>query len=221
MLNFAFKMRKMAFTPLSQPHPAMSMAYVLLDDTIEQIDEAAVEQLLTQLPDWRREQAMRFKHLAGKRECAASYLLLCKALREKHGITQPPHFVIGSHGKPSLLEHPHLHFNLSHCRSAVLCAVSQHAIGVDVERCRPFKEALVRHTMNDEELAQIMQGQDPSMEFTKLWTAKEAVVKLTGKGLTHDITDILVQARHEDIHIDTVCLPHLSLAYSIAYHQES
>lgn len=188
-----------------------------INDTIEQLSEQDVAELLLLLPDWRREQALRFKHLSGQRECAVSYLLLCQMLSKEYGISQQPHFIIGTHGKPSLHEFPHIHFSISHCREAVMCAVSSHPIGADIERRRTLKPALINHTMNENERVQIQQSSDPELEFTKLWTAKEAVVKLSGEGLSHNITDILDVASDNNIIIETSVNKENTYAYSLAY----
>ena len=189
---------------------------ILLNDHIDEMSEAQVMQLIHSLPDWRREKALRFKHLAGRRECAVAYRLLQQGLREYYGITEPPHFIIGQHDKPTLQEHPSIHFNLSHCRTAVLCALSSQPIGVDIERRREGKEALVRHTMNEAEQQLIQSSQDPDMMFTRLWTAKEAVVKLTGEGLACNIPDILTDATAQGIIITSTINDEKGYAYSIA-----
>ena len=66
------------------------------------------------------------------------------------------------HGKPSIVGHPNIFFNLSHCKEAVICAVSDQPVGVDVEGIREYKESLVDYTMNDEEIAQIHSAEDPA-----------------------------------------------------------
>lgn len=190
--------------------------HLYLNDRVESVDAHALQSLLDSLPEWRHEQALRFKHLAGQRECALAYHLLCEALRTQYHILTPPHFTRNEHGKPTLLEHPHLHFNLSHCRVAVLCALHDAPIGVDVERIRPFKETLARYTMNEEEMQQILQSNEPALTFCRLWTAKEAVVKLKGTGLQGSIPSILTDARHEGIRIHTYEEDTKGYAYSVA-----
>ena len=189
---------------------------IYIEDNIEQLNEQDVRKLVEGLPEWRREKAERFKHLAGKRECALVYHLLQRGLREEYGITTPPHFDIGEHGKPSLREHPDVHFNASHCKMAVICVIHDRPIGVDIERCRPLKDSLVAYTMNEEERKQIEESQDPELEFARLWTAKEAVVKLTGKGLQGQIRDILREENIQNIRISTFSFPEKHYAYSIA-----
>lgn len=157
----------------------------------EHINDFDLESALLELSDQRREQALRFKYEQGRRTCVLAYLLLKRALREEYGITENPIFEYGEHGKPSIVGQPEIFFNLSHCREAVACAVSDRPIGIDVESVRQFKESLVRYTMNEREVAQIMEAERPDVAFIRLWTMKEARLKLTGEGISNDLKTVL------------------------------
>lgn len=188
----------------------------LVRDDIAELDEQQTNKLILALPDWRREAALKYKHLAGRRESATAYLLLLEALKQQYGVNQPPHYVIGTHGKPSLLEYPHIHFNTSHCHTAVICAVCDTPIGVDIERRRCIKDSLINHTMNEEEKERIKKSNDREMEFLRLWTAKEAVVKLSGEGIRDNMRDILTLAMSDGITIRTHVNTHKDYVYSLA-----
>lgn len=190
----------------------------LLRDDIASLDEQQTERLLLALPEWRREVAMRYKHLAGRRESATAYLLLLEALQQQYGINEAPHFVIGPHGKPSLLEFPHIHFNTSHCHKAVICAVGDTPVGVDIEGRRSIRDSLVDYTMNAAEKERIARAEDTEMEFLKLWTAKEAVVKLSGEGIQDNIRDILTLAKDRNISVHTYINTKKDYVYSLAHH---
>ena len=155
---------------------------------------------LCRLSEQRREQALKYKFEMGQRTCAAAYLLLCQGLEAEYGITEPPIFDFGEHGKPFIVGHPEIHFNLSHCKEAAICFVSNRPVGVDVESVRKISDSLLAYTMNDKELVQIHQAEDPKMEFVRLWTQKEALLKLTGHGLSNDLKDVL---NRDDVNIKT------------------
>ncbi|MDO5566929.1 MAG: hypothetical protein Q4G59_09760 [Planctomycetia bacterium] len=59
--------------------------------------------------------------------------LLVECLRRQGLFTDWPVYQYGPHGKPQLENYPDLFFNISHCNRAVVCAVADHEIGVDVE----------------------------------------------------------------------------------------
>lgn len=174
-----------------------------LDENLAQINEERLKSALEALPEWRRLQALRYKHRRGQAECALSYLLLCKGLREM-GIDLQPTFVYGENGKPSLKELPNVHFNLSHCKEAVACVISDKPIGVDIEALGRYSERLARYTMNERELEEINQAEDRDVAFTRLWTMKEAAMKLTGEGIGTNVRNVLEHSYNIIIYKTTI-----------------
>jgi 4'-phosphopantetheinyl transferase len=68
-----------------------------------------------------------------------------------------------------------------------VCVLSDEEIGVDIEEIRRFKPSLVSYTMNDAQRQMIAAAEHPEVEFIRLWTMKEALLKLTGLGLRTDL----------------------------------
>lgn len=157
----------------------------------EHIDDFDLQAALPEISEQRRLQALRFKFERGQRTCVLAYLLLKKALREEYGLTENPLFEYGPHGKPFIVGHPEIHFSLSHCREAVACAVSDRPVGIDVESVQRYRESLAQYTMNDEEQRLIVAAKRPDVAFIRLWTMKEARLKLTGEGITNDLKSAL------------------------------
>ena len=164
---------------------------VLIDDNIWNFD---LTEALQQISPQRREQALQFRHELGQRQCVLSYLLLKRALHEVYGIDENPLFGYGEHGKPFLTNHPDIHFNISHCKDAVACAIDDSPVGIDIESVGRYKDELARYTMNDEEIATIAAAEDPEVVFIELWTKKEAATKLVGTGITDNLKEILTRA---------------------------
>ena len=180
-----------------------------LNDHLQDID---LVDALRQLSEQRREQALRYKHDLGQRTCAAAYLLLCQGLREEYGIAEKPVFEYGEHGKPFIVGHPDIHFNLSHCREAAVCYISDRPVGIDVESLRSFSDSLISYTMNMQEQELIRQSDNTALEFIRLWTMKEAVLKLTGEGIRNNLREVL---HRTDINMDTVVSDDKRYVYSI------
>jgi len=179
---------------------------IYINDDIAHFDWQAALPLLS---EQRREQCLKFRHELGRQTCAAAYLLLCEALRKEYGIMEKPVFEYGEHGKPTIVGHPDIHFNLSHCREAAICVVSDQPVGVDIESIHRYSESLARYVMSDDEL-QVINGLD--LEFTKLWTRKEAVVKRNGHGISNDMKHVLEDLPFE---IETVVNAEKNYVYSI------
>lgn len=157
---------------------------------------------LEEISEQRREQALKFKYEQGQRLCVLAYLLLKQALREGYGIIENPVFEYNEHGKPSIVGHPEIFFNLSHCKEAAICVVSDQPVGVDVEGIREYKESLVNYTMNDEEIAQIKSAENPASTFIRLWTMKEATTKLIGTGISNDMKTVLDTTKYRYTTVD-------------------
>lgn len=182
-----------------------------INDNLDSITDEELNRALSSLPDWRHEKALRFKHRQGRIECTFSYLLLCQALKETYGITQQPFFSIGEHGKPTLVFDSHLvlnstpstlHFNLSHCKRALAVVVSDAPVGIDVECIGRYSDSLARHVLSDEEFALVQSSSDPKTLFTRFWTQKEAVVKLTGRGIDDDLPNLFFKYNNVFLHTE-------------------
>jgi 4'-phosphopantetheinyl transferase len=190
-----------------------------INDHLERIKEKQVEKAISLLPSWRRAQALKFKHLEGRRECALAYLELCRGLNLEYNISEMPLFSYDEHQKPSLHAYPHIYFSLSHCKEAVGCFLSNVPCGLDIECIRSAKDSLVRYCMNEEECKQIFSSPNPDAAFISLWTKKEAVFKLKGTGINDSIKDILSPENTKGINIVTI--PNLYRGYIISIAQPS
>ena len=148
---------------------------------------------LAEISEQRREQALKFRYELGQRLCVLAYQLLKQGLREIYGIEENPQFEYNEHGKPSIVGHPEIFFNLSHCKEAAICVISDEPVGVDVESVRSYNESLVHYTMNETEVQQIELAENQAVAFIRLWTMKEAALKLQGTGISNDLKQVLQQ----------------------------
>ena len=91
-------------------------------------------------------------------------------------------FEVGKYGRPSLVAHPGLSFNVSHSGERVLIALSAlRTVGVDIESIDPALDwrALLDLVCAPEEARRI----GTVRAFYRCWTAKEALLKATGAGI--------------------------------------
>lgn len=187
---------------------------IYLTDNLSTID---IHRWLPRLSEQRRQRVMAYRHDMGRRTSIAAYLLLCEALRREYAIDSPPVFAFGEHGKPVIVGHEDICFNMSHCSNAALCAVDGMPIGVDIERVRPWNESLVRYTMSDSEWSMIQESPQRELMFTQLWTMKEAVQKRSGEGIRSDMKDVLVGEQL----VETAVSPASDYVYSVAFDPQS
>lgn len=195
------------------------MHYLIFDD-MTQCSEQEVDHLLPLVSAQRREQALRYTHTFGQYCCLKSYEMLQQLLtscrypisnsplgRPIAALPRPintPSFLYNEHGAPYLEDGPY--FSISHCKQGIAVVVSDQPVGIDIEGMRKVDDGLVRKTMNTQEQAQIAAAANPEQEFIRLWTRKEAYVKMQGTGIISDMHQILVDTEalqwHEIVDID-------------------
>ena len=90
--------------------------------------------------------------------------------------------------------------------------MSDQMVGVDVESVRSYNDSLVRYTMNDDEVCQIESSENRAVAFIRLWTMKEAALKLTGTGISNEMKQVLCQ---EGLCFETYIDPQRRFIYSV------
>ena len=108
---------------------------------VRPLSDEEANALLARLPKGLRERLAR-KTGAARDESLFAYALLRRALQDHFGWEALPEIALGAHGKPYFPSCPDVFFSLSHSRGAVLLAVHDHSIGVDIERLRPVSERM-------------------------------------------------------------------------------
>ncbi len=171
----------------------------MIFDRMEECTETEVQRLLPQVSAQRREQALRFKHTLGQFCCLKSWLMLnAMHIGEME-------FLYNEHGKPYLEGGPF--FSISHCKEGIAVAIDDQPVGIDIEAIRNVDQDLILRTMNEEEQRQIHSNRD----FTRLWTQKEAILKMEGTGITSfeqlqglSIPDYRIQTIEKEKYIYTI-----------------
>jgi len=89
-----------------------------------------------------------------------------------------------------------LHFNLAHSHRQMLLAVCRREVGVDIEHMRSGIDArgIAENYFSVEEIAVLGQAQDIGATFLRCWTAKEAVIKGVGMGLSLPLASFVTLA---------------------------
>lgn len=183
------------------------MPKVYIDEHISDLD---LPLALQQVSPQRRAHALRYRTESDQRQCLAAYKLLQHALSQEFGISDElPQFEYDLSGKPRLQGHPDIHFSLSHCREAVACAVDSRAVGIDIETLDHYSPEVAARVMSEKEMRQILTSPHPAVAFTRLWTMKESLYKLTGDDhggdIAHMLTDGLPVTFETTVHPSYVC----------------
>ncbi len=101
-----------------------------------------------------------------------------------------PTIAVTDNGKPYFTDIPYIDFSISHSENLVACSIciskeAKPIIGIDCEtiyKKDPMQLAERFFTKNEIEI--IASSENKKKAFTKLWTKKEAYLKLLGKGLS-------------------------------------
>lgn len=106
--------------------------------------------------------------------------LLARLYRQATGEDLPT-IAVTKNGKPYFPDSD-WHFSISHTEHYAFCALSQHNIGLDAEeKGRKVSPTMVEKFTSAAEKSRL--GDDPQDAFLRLWVLKEALAKLTGKGI--------------------------------------
>ena len=105
-------------------------------------------------------------------------------------------------GKPYLVNSD-LYFNISHSRRYVVCAISEEAVGIDIQfHKKGNTDATAKRIMSTEEWQEYTLACDKDKYFFDLWAKKESYLKYTGDGITVDMRLLDIDAYVQEILVD-------------------
>ena len=130
----------------------------------------------------RQEKADSLKQATDKRLCVGAWLLLRQMLNTIGYDANKESLGYGKYGKPFFMNRPGLSFSLSHSGRIVLCALSDRAVGCDVERLNRLKDRTAARCFHSAEITALQSAGVTNSE--SIWTLKESFVKCIGQGLS-------------------------------------
>src|SRR5947207_13263964 len=152
------------------------------------VNDARYEALSRSLPPDERERAGSLSPIAARRFVVARAILR-KLLSGFTGTAaEKLRFSYGHSGKPILVDHDAIHFNISHSANLGLFAFApDRPVGVDVENERPVRRLLdvAQRFMSEEEIRSLAAAPDAERNsaFLRSWVVREARLKAQGKGV--------------------------------------
>jgi 4'-phosphopantetheinyl transferase len=153
-----------------------------------QANPGIIDQLKQTLSPDELERALRF-HAAEHQGLFATSRGILRAILSCYVSDRPESLVFryGTNGKPHLLDHPNVHFNLGHSGGRAVYAVAGDDLGVDIELIKPLVDwGKISARFFSAREAEELKGLDPARQiagFFACWTRKEAYIKATGDGL--------------------------------------
>lgn len=195
--------KKISFGKLSS-FPKVSFnygsSYILYTNINEEIETETWNYYLGLLPKNLQNEVMKYHRWQDRQNTLFGKLLVFVAYymvyNEKLDFNE---YLRDSFGKP-LIKNIDFEFNISHSGNMVVCVFSKEQVGIDIEEIIKMDFENFNSIFTTAELDEIKNSD--GLKFYELWTAKEAVVKAIGKGLSIPISNIEVTddyARYNDI----------------------
>jgi 4'-phosphopantetheinyl transferase len=152
------------------------------------VSDERYDTLARVLPSEERGRAASLTPIAARRFVVARGILRTLLAGFTGTAAEKLRFSYGDSGKPSLVDHDDIHFNISHSADLGLFAFApDRPVGVDVENERPVRRLLdvAQRFMSDDELRSLIDTEPHERDaaFLKSWVVREARLKAEGKGV--------------------------------------
>jgi 4'-phosphopantetheinyl transferase len=107
----------------------------------------------------------------------------------------------GEYGKPYVEGYEEFHYSISHSGEYVLCATDNSEIGADIQEMRNWNPRTAKRFFDESEYTRIINMPEAmqTREFYRIWTAKESVAKLSGRGLGAGIEHLVTNSEYSKI----------------------
>lgn len=168
---------------------------MLYKANICELSDYDFEKAVSEMPEKRKNAVLRFRSEDDRKRTVLGEILAVNAIADRLGIEKKDIvFERTEKGKPYAVG-LNIGFSISHSEDMVICAVSEHEIGADIERIRPLNMRITRAACNESDLEYLFgagfrntdaveHDRDILKRFFRIWTAKEAYCKYTGSGIT-------------------------------------
>ena len=156
----------------------MKVKYVVIDESTRFED---IKHLTAFLPPERQAKTERYRFERDKLLSLAAGLLIYKE-------TGGGELVFGEHGKPYLKDGSTF-FSVSHSGCVAAIATDTSEVGCDVESIPDeTRLRLADRFYHPNERDYVCSADDKPRAFCRIWTRKEAYLKMTGEGIAVDLT---------------------------------
>lgn len=161
------------------------------------ISEKELPQAILSFGMERKNEVLLISNKKKQLESAAVTILLQELLMESG--YQKDEIIKDEKGAPKLKKQKNIFCSLSHSKEYVSCAISDQAIGIDIQEMREGKrERISKRFFHKKE--QELCNQNTSIElFYKIWTSKESYVKMLGSGLAGNMDSFYLDMEKESI----------------------
>lgn len=155
-------------------------------DVTELKDEGLYHAAYQKVTSERRKKTDSFRLQKDRKLSLGAELLLMYGLERLGMNLKEMSYDYGTNGKPYLTGGQDIYFNLSHSGEMVVCAISSHEIGCDVEKISDMNLEIAKRFFFTTEYEMIVNQKTEAARremFFRLWTLKESFIKSIGIGV--------------------------------------
>ena len=158
------------------------MKFKVLD--IKELTTAQFEKAFGKMSGKRQERCLRYKFIEDRRRMAFGEELLRELICEVYKVSGTEITVENlPSGKPvAYTGGKEIFVSVTHSGDFVAVAVSDTSVGIDLEVKKELKPSVFK-ALSKEEFDFVEKTKDKNHGFLRIWTAKEAYLKMTGEGL--------------------------------------
>ena len=148
---------------------------------------------IDELSKYRKDKANRYKSNKDRNLSLAAGLVFNMGLKELYDLKENE-IDIGllEYGKPYVINHQEINFNIAHSNSMSICVFSSTRVGCDIEKVRKFNIDVINRCYSDKEIEFINKADNKDLAFTRIWLHKEAFLKNLGIGLNDNMKNISI-----------------------------
>lgn len=167
---------------------------------IMSISDEKLEDDIKLLSTERQKKIQSKKRYSDKKLSFAAGVALREALQEKEIDEKEVRYCYLEHGKPYIekTDGNICNFNISHSGEYAITAVCEYAIGLDIEKIRPYSEGVVKKCFSENEKELLEKSKKKEAAFFCIWTLKEGYLKTTGEGITRNLSDVETYYNEDD-----------------------
>lgn len=154
---------------------------------------AAYEKYLPLVSEQRKNKIRRFRFEKDKTVSLFTELLMRHEISNRLNIPcDKIVFSRNNYGKPYLADYADYRFSVSHSGNCIVFTDSYVPVGIDIEKIAEKDLGIAKRFFAADETEFIFGSPQPTQAFYKIWTAKEAYVKMLGTGLSTPLTSFSV-----------------------------
>lgn len=180
------------------------MIQVYIADTDALSHPETFRHYMDRIDETRREKVWQCrKEEDRKRSLLAGYLIQVgmkeRCVKESGGLADTAplslSYAYGENGKPYFSDYPQIKFSLSHSENYVVAAFDVEEIGIDIQYRKQLRFHMAERFFSPEDKALLdkLGENEDYLHFYRMWTVKEAYMKLTGEGLQQGLDRTVVE----------------------------